>query len=204
MAASRRLFLKAGLAGGALLTVGGVGLGLQPGVLGPVPASLQVLDATTWSVTAAVARRMCLGGGPSPDVLDVASRVDAQLSVMHPSDAAEVVQGLMLLENGLAGLVLGGGRRPFTGSSEAAQTARLRAWQQSPLAVLRKAYKAIRGLVVTAYYSHPGTYTFTGYPGPPDFGQASAPAIQVAQVRVPPTEDIDSSGSTLVDEETPG
>ena len=202
MAASRRLFLKAGLAGGALLTMGGVGLGLQPGVVGPAPASLQVLDATGWSVIAAVARCMCPSDGPSPDTLDVASRVDAQLAVMHPGDAAEVVQGLMLLENGLAGLLLGGGSRPFTSSSAQAQTERLRAWQNSTLAVLRKAYKAIRGLVVTAYFSHPATFTFTGYPGPPDYGQSKAPAIQVAQVRASAAPD--SSGSTVADDEVPG
>lgn len=188
MAPSRRLFLKAGLAGGALLTVGGVGLALQPGVLGPVPALLQVLDATTWSVTAAVARRMCPATGPAADAIDVASRVDAQLAKMHPGDAAEVVQGLILLENGLAGVILGGGPRAFTASSPAAQDARLRAWQTSSLAVLRKAYKAIRGLVVTAYFSHPETYAFTGYPGPPDFGQSRAPAIQLAQLPEPAAE----------------
>jgi len=186
MAPSRRLFLKTGLAGGALLAVGGVGLALQSTVLGPVPGFLQVLDAATWSVVAAVARCMCPQDGPSADSLDIATRVDAQLGVMHEADAVEVIQGLYLLENGMAGLILGGGHRTFTASDSAAQAARLRAWQHSSVAVVRKAYKAIRGLVITAYFSHPESYAFTGYPGPPNFGQATAPAIQVAQVTETP------------------
>ena len=193
MSTSRRRLLQVGIGGSILLAAGAVGVALQPGSTASPAEPLRVLDAKTWTIVAAVAETMAAPSGPSADTLGIASRVDKQLDRMHPADAAEVVQALQLLENGLVGLIFGGGFRPFTQSSVAQRTAVLEGWRNSSVATLRTAFKAIRGLVVTAYYSHPDTYSLCGYPGPPDFGQQHAPAIQPAQVvatPVPETEEV--------------
>lgn len=187
MSQTRRRLLQLGLGGGALLSLGALGLALQPGSSEAPPAALEVLDARTWTILAAVADTLAPPSGPSPRALQVAVRVDRQLGRMHPADAAEVIQAVQLLENGLVGLFFGGGVRPFTESTPAQRAAVLEGWRTSSLPLLRTAFRAIRGLVVTAYYSHPEAYVAAGYPGPPDFGQASAPALQSAQVP-PPVE----------------
>jgi len=185
MATTRRRVLQLGLGGGMLLAAGTLGLALQPGLTREPPAELAVLDAKTWTVLAAVAETLCPASGPSTDALDVATRVDTQLGRMHPADAAEVVLGLTLLENGLVGLFFGGGFRPFTQSTPVQRAKVLEGWRASSVPDLVKAYKAIRGLVVTAFYSHPAAYVASGYPGPPNFGQGGAPAIQAKQVPSP-------------------
>ena len=188
MATSRRRLLQVGVGGSVLLAAGALGLALQPGSTATPPGDLAVLDPKTWSIVAAVAETMAPPTGPTAAALDIATRVDRQLARMHPADAAEVVQALALLENGLVGMVFGGGFRPFTQSTTGERSAVLAGWRESRVATLRTAYKAIRGLVVTAYYSHPGSYVASGYPGPPDFGQAHAPAIQPRQQSAIPAD----------------
>jgi hypothetical protein len=163
------------------LVAGTLGLALQPGIILAPPDTLEVLDAQTWTVLAAVAETLCPPSGPSADALDVASRVDRQLGRMHPADAAEVVLVLQLIENSLVGLFFGGGLQPFTKISPDQRKIVLARWQASAVPDLAKGFKAVRGLVVTAYYSHPAAYVASGYPGPPDFGQGAAPAIQARQ-----------------------
>ncbi|HCH64370.1 MAG TPA: hypothetical protein DFR83_16310 [Deltaproteobacteria bacterium] len=189
MTTSRRRILQVGIGGSVLLAAGAVGLALQPGATNTPPSDLRVLDAKTWSILNAVAETMAPASGPSATTLDIASRVDRHLDRMHPADAQEVVLALGLLENGLVGLFFGGGFRPFTQSSQAQRTAVLEGWRDSRVATLRTAFKAIRGLVVTSYYSHEETYSLCGYPGPPDFGQQHAPAIQPRQTVSMPSPD---------------
>ncbi len=188
MPPSRRRLLQVGFVGTGLLALGTVGLALRRGDASDAPATLQVLDPAAWAVVRAVARVLCPSDGPHPDALDVAGRVDAQLARMHPGDAAEVQQALGLLDNALTGLVFVGTTVPFTDASRDDALALFRAWQNSSVAVLRTAAKAIRGLVLTAYFSHPDSFGYTGYPGPPNFGQAAAPAIQPKQAPAPAPE----------------
>jgi hypothetical protein len=183
MTTSRRRVLQVGVGGSVLLAVGAVGLALQPGTTTKAPDTLEVLDAKSWTILAAVAETLVPPSGPTADSLGIATRVDQQLARMHPADAAEVVQALGLLENGLVGMFFGGGFRPFTQSTPAQRTAVLDGWRFSRVATLRTAFKAIRGLVITSYYSHPLAYSTSGYPGPPDYGQSTAPAIQAPQVQ---------------------
>jgi hypothetical protein len=173
--------IRWGVGSGALLVAGTLGLALQPGIILDPPDTLEVLDAQTWTVLAAVAEALCPPSGPSADALDVASRVDRQLGRMHPADAAEVVLVLQLIENSLVGLFFGGGLQPFTKISPDQRKIVLARWQASAVPDLAKGFKAVRGLVVTAYYSHPAAYVASGYAGPPDFGQGAASAIQAMQ-----------------------
>lgn len=176
------MVLSFGVGGAALLAAGGVGLGLLPGVIRTPPAGLTVLGPREYSVVAALAACHCDAPGlPAADDLDIAALVDQHLSSMAAADREELLLGLNLLENALAGLVLGGRPRTFTGSPRAVQIATLTAWRQSSLLVQRKVWKATRNLVVAAYWGHPELYAHAGYPGPPDFsGWAPAPDAAAA------------------------
>lgn len=201
---SRRRLLQVGLAGGALLAVGGASLALWPGTTTTPPGPLKVLDAKSYGVLAVFADTVLPGSNTAPSAteLDVASRVDDTLSRLHPADAAELKQVLGLLENALTGIILAGRPVPFTKASGAQRAATLSAWQTSRLPLLRTAYKALRNLCAAAYYSHPGAYASTGYGGPPDFGQASAPALQVPQNTVP--EKVEAPTDAPPSQEVPG
>jgi hypothetical protein len=181
---TRRSILGLGLGGAAVLALGGVGLALRPGAGGPAPEGLQALDPDAYRVLEAFAARVCPGstsGFPSAAEIGLARKVDAHLATMHPADVAELRQALLLLENALAGFLLEGRTTPFTASSPAVQDRALAAWRSHRLGVLRKAYKGLRALCATAYYSDPRVFAAVGYRGPPDFGQRYAPAIQPAQ-----------------------
>ncbi|MBX2803905.1 MAG: gluconate 2-dehydrogenase subunit 3 family protein [Myxococcales bacterium] len=186
---TRRRILTAGASGVALLTLGSVGLGLRPGADTPVPQDLKCLGPTAYRVLEAVADRVCPGvtpSFPSARQVGVASLVDAHLATMHPSDAREIEQGLHLLENALAGLLLGGRTRPFTLCAPEQQDRVLAQWRSSRITVLQRAFKAFRSLCATAYYSDRATFAAVGYPGAPDYGQRHAPALQPVQQREVP------------------
>ncbi len=177
MTSTRRSLLRAGVAGSILLAAGGVGLGLYPSVERAAPQGLKVLDARSWSVLAAIADRLCPGGDglPSARDLGVATLLDQTLHTLHPLDAAELHQLLLLVENALVGMVFDGRPRPFTACSPPQQDRALAAWRDSRLQLRRSGFKALRGLIMAAYWGHPDTFAGSGYPGPPDFGQAAAP-----------------------------
>jgi hypothetical protein len=174
MAWTRRSFLQVGVFGAALLAVGGTGLALRPGVLRPPRRALRALDATAFSVLAAVAERVAPGspgGAPFPPASEllVAEKIDELLSTSDPAMTTELTQALLLLENALAGLVLDGRPRAFTACTPGEQDAVLEGWRTSRLHVRRQVYKALRGLCASAYYGSPEVYAAVGYPGPPDF-----------------------------------
>lgn len=157
------------LAGAGLLALGGVGLSWQPTVMRTPSAPLRVLSPRSYSVLAAAADRICPGGNglPAAGDLDIAGQIDALLATMHPGVGTELGQVLGLLENAAAGLLFDGNPRPFSGSAPAVQDAVLEGWRTSRLSVRRQAYKALRGLVASAYYASLATWAGVGYPGPP-------------------------------------
>ena len=63
---TRRNVLKFGLAGAALLAVGGFGLGLRATVLRAPAAPLLVLDEVEFSVLWAIVERVCPANGAFP------------------------------------------------------------------------------------------------------------------------------------------
>ena len=178
MVPSRRAVLRTGLFGTALLLVGGAGLGLSSSTVRTPPPGLKVLSARSWTVLDAISDVMCPGGEgrPTAGELGVAALVDAQLSTMHPADAADFNRVLLLLDNALVGLIFDGRPRHFADAPSDVRAQILASWRDSRLLVRRQAYKALRGLVMATYWAQPGTYGWSGYPGPPDFGQSRAPA----------------------------
>jgi hypothetical protein len=174
MTIPRRGFLKKGLAGGALLVVGGgAGLALRSTRLGTPPrAPLKLLSPAQHAVLAAVAARVVPGDGapagwPTAEAVDCAGKIDALLTLAHPEVGVEFKQLLGLFENGLAGLFTRTGWAPFTRLSVGEQDARLRTWASSRLIVLRSGYQALVRLVHATYFSSPEVYPLLGYPGPP-------------------------------------
>lgn len=158
-----------------MLALGGVGLALRPGADVALPSTvLQVLTPRQYGILVALADRLCPGGPgrPSASEVGVASKVDALMAVLHPADAAELCQGLLLVENALVGLILDGRPTPFTRLDPAEQDAVLRTFRSSRLPIRRIVYKALRGLVAASYWGDPLLYASAGYPGPPDYRAA--------------------------------
>lgn len=181
---TRRQLLGAGAFGSAILALGAIGLGVQGGADHPVP-QLAAFDPTAFRTLQSLAARTCPGslpGFPSAADVNLAEHVDAYAATLHETDQKELNQALWLLENGLAGFLTAGRAGPFTTASAAAQDATLHAWRDSSVGVLRRAYKALTAMCIGTYYALPEVQKATGYPGPPDYGQAEAPAIQPVQV----------------------
>lgn len=171
MALSRRLVLKYGLAGAAVLVAGGVGVALQGTVMRQPARALRVLGAQEYSILAALADRIAPGASDR----QVAEKIDDLLAISEPELGAELQLLLRFLENALPGVFFEGQPRPFTARSPEAQDETLRAWRSSALTVRRTGYRALQALVLGTYYADPQTYAQVGYPGPPDFSGLDIP-----------------------------
>jgi hypothetical protein len=170
----RRLFLKKGLLGGALLFLAGaLPVALRPGLEALRPRRpLRLFTPREYAVFAAIAARIVPGDGagadwPSADALDCAGKVDELMAGVHPAAGADLRRLLRLFENGLTGLVTSLSPTPFTRCAPAAQDARLESWRHSRVALLRSGYQALKRLAQATYYSSPEIYPRVGYPGPP-------------------------------------
>ncbi len=170
----RRSFLKFGLAGAALLAVGGgTWLGTRrtrpsAGLSGP----FTVLTPEEATVFLELSDRLLppRPGFPAPLDVDLPRRIDGLLGLMPAEGQKEVRQLVGLFENALAGLVLDGQWRTFTASSHEQQDARIRSWQKSRLEVRRTGYRALKKIVYGSYYGARETWDAIGYPGPPPTG----------------------------------
>ncbi len=175
---SRRSLLELGLAGTAVLVVGGVGVSLRAPIPVPAPGPLRVFSEREHSICAAIADTMCPGGDglPTASELGVPAKLDALLATVHPGVGKEIRQVLHLIENPVAALIFDGRATPFSHLAPAARVAALQSWRESGLSIRKQAYKGIHGLVNAAYWGDPRTYVATGYPGPPDYGNRAGGA----------------------------
>jgi len=174
---TRRGFLKRGLLGGLLLTVGGgLGLGLWPTRKDATPRrALRALDARRFAIAAAVAGRTVRAPGADP--IEIAHRLDDYLVLATPEVRKDILQLLLLFDNALAGLLFDGRPKPFTRLSPEAQDAALLAWRDSKVTVRRAGYHALRKLTLSLHYASPDTWASVSYPGPPQISEAlNAPA----------------------------
>lgn len=174
---TRRTLLAAGAAGAVALALGGVGLALQGTVPRAPGAPLVALDPRAFSVLAAVADRICPGGGGLPTASEarVAEKLDQLLSTLDPAVTVELSQLLRLIENALVGFAFDGRIRAFTALTPERQDRVLEGWRTSRLPLRRAGFKALAGLCNATYWATPSTWPHTGYPGPPDY-TAYAPA----------------------------
>ena len=170
----RRSFLKYGLAGAALLAVGGgTWLGTRrtrpaPGLPGP----FTVLTPEEATVFLELSERLLppRPGFPAPLDIDLPRRIDSLLGLMPAEGQKEVRQLVGLFENALVGVLLDGQWKTFTASSHEQQDARIRGWQQSRLEVRRTGFRALKKIVYSSYYGARETWAAIGYPGPPPTG----------------------------------
>jgi Gluconate 2-dehydrogenase subunit 3 len=176
---SRRTFLRRGLFGGALLSLGGAGLlaARQGTPVALPPEGLLVLGPREYAVVHAIARHALpdRAGFPSADEARVAFHVDRVLARALPDVADEVKQLLGLFDNALASFLFGGRTQAFTALPHAEQAEVLEGWRTSRLVLRRTGFQALRTLVHAAYYGNPVTWTAVGYPGPRVAHQPEAP-----------------------------
>lgn len=126
---------------------------------------------------AAIAARVCPGrdGVPGADEISLADNVDAFLATIDPQIASDLSGLLRIFSSPWGGFLLDGRFQAFTALSAEAQDQALEAWRRSRLALKRGAFSAIRGLLMARYWSDARVYGASGYPGPPNYGQRSAP-----------------------------
>jgi hypothetical protein len=171
----RRVFLKAGLAGGVVVGGGLAALALRPGDRAVRPTRpLLVLPERVFPVLVAVAARVLRGTSANP--IGIAHRVDESLRFAPPRSGRDLAMGLTLLENALGGVLLRGSATPFTLLDEAGQDAALMAWRDSDVVDLRGAYHALRKLCLAAHYASADCFAEVAYPGP-SLSKPSPPAI---------------------------
>ncbi len=170
MQITRRHALGLGLAGGALLALGGLGLALKASRLRPPSRPLLVMTPAQFSVMAAISERVNPGGDgfPAASELSVAEDIDVLLSTLPPGLAAELQQAMDLVENALANMVLEGDWETFTGSPPERQDRVWASWASSDLETRRTVYKALTGLATATYWASPRIWEAVGYGGPPD------------------------------------
>ncbi|MCP3098864.1 hypothetical protein LZ198_08250 [Myxococcus sp. K15C18031901] len=182
---SRRGLLQRGLAGGALLALGGSGvLAFREGLVLPLPEEgLRVLGPREYATLQAVARRAFppRPGWPDADVARVASTADGLLARADPSAAKEVKALLGLFDNALAGLLFTGHVTPFSLLEPGAQDVVLEGWRTSRLVFRRSGYHALRALIYSAYYAHPAAIAATGFVASEGFHDPNAPVWREAK-----------------------
>ena len=175
MSITRRQLITRGLAGGALLALGGVGLSLQSSVLRAPSRDLRTFSPLEFSVLSFAADRITPGTEtvPGASALGVPELVDELFATMHPVDIADFKKMLNTLENATIGLLLDGRPVPFTAADPETQSAALASWRDSSLVLRKSGYKALHKLCTSAYWGMPETFALSGYPGPPNFGRST-------------------------------
>lgn len=173
---TRRQFLKAGIAGGALLIAVRAAYGpLSPGTLAPDDAGFtySVLDPKERTVLAGVVPIMLAAALPADPaereraVVEVVRGVDRAVSGLPPSVQEEVAQLFALLGFPPTRRLLAGVGSPWLEASPDAIQRFLERWRASPFALLRSAYSALHELIMAAWYGNPVAWPRIGYPGPP-------------------------------------
>jgi hypothetical protein len=167
-ALDRRGFLRVAgvLAAAGLLPVGCEGV---PTELKPAESStLQVLSPRAYATFQAVAMR-CVGPRGAEAIrarrIDPARAADLWVARL-PALAGPLVQGLWLLEWGVAPLVAKW--RPFTALDGAGQDRVLEDLMRSRLDLKRDLFKGLKSLSMLVTYSVPARRSLVGFPGPFD------------------------------------
>ncbi len=164
----RRGFLRlAGVAIGAGLLPAGCG-GVPDELRPPPGLALASFSPRGYATFRAVAMRMVGPLGAAvirAGTCDPAHAAD-QWARRVPALAGPLVQGLWLLEWGVAPLVTKW--RPFTALDGAAQDRVLEDLMRSRLDLKRDLFKGVRSLALLTYYADPASRAAIGHPGPFD------------------------------------
>lgn len=169
--ASRRQFLKFGVAGGLLLAAAGVARA-QKGYRAATGADpLEVLTGEDREVLGAIAPAILAGTGAAGASLAViVGSIDRAVAGLPAHLQAEVKQLLALLASWFGRRLLAGVSAPWPQASPAEVAAFLERWRFSRWTLLQQAYHALHELVLAAWYARPDSWPAIGYPGPPALG----------------------------------
>jgi hypothetical protein len=167
---NRRAFLKTGLAGGALLALGGTSLALFPTRHMAAPTRPLVgLDDRGFQVMVAVARRVVVD--PGADAVAIAQGVDDLVARLPVEVKRDLLRLLGLFESALGGLLLDGRGLPFTRLSPEGQDRVLERWRSSRIALRRSGYQGLKKICYLAHYSEPWSWAAIGFPPPTPVGE---------------------------------
>lgn len=161
--AARRSLLRLGLAGAALLALGG-GLAalFQPGLQGGK------LTAAGRQQLGPLARALLEGALPAEDAALQAhlDRFEETLAAFPPAVQAELQQLIALVASAAGRLGLLGRAASLAELPLAELQALLQSMRLSRLALRQQAYFALRDLTMAAYFAQPSSWGALGYPGP--------------------------------------
>lgn len=166
---SRRKLLRAGLAGGALLGLGGLlawhTLGYE--VPWAVKRRLRTLSPKEYLIVAAAAARILRSEDPaypSPEDVEAAFFVDELAAALDPAALDDLKKLLHVLEHALP--ISTGRPDRFTRLDGEAQDAVLRAMSESSIGLMRGGFDALKSLCAMAYFRDARTWDAIGYDGP--------------------------------------
>ncbi|MCG2584426.1 twin-arginine translocation signal domain-containing protein [Massilia sp. TS11] len=168
MGTSRRSFLKLGLAGAAVLAIGG---GVYRLSRPATPAAPFVLDAEAVSILDAIIPAVLAGALPTDAGRAAAlasTRAGVQRAILGLTrDAQQEVRDLFgLLALGPVRRFLAGVPASWPEATPAQVSAFLQSWRTHRIAALRPAYAALHDLIIGAWYGNPASWAAIGYPGP--------------------------------------
>jgi hypothetical protein len=163
--ASRRAFLKLGVAASVALAVGG---GIYRVTRAALPPRAFVLDSDARAALGAIVPVLLAGAWPAGG-----AAVDAVIDNVHhavrglPLATQAHIQDLFnLLAHAPARRLLTGIAMPWPEATPDAIHAFLQDWRTSQFGLLRASYAALHDLVLGAWYATPASWEAIGYPGP--------------------------------------
>ncbi len=168
--ATRRQFLKAGLAAGVVLA--GAGWIASRRGRGPVPG-LHWLDERSAAIVRALVPVVLDGAIPAADpgrgdaIREAVEAFDRAVSGLSPAVQEEISQLFSLLALPAGRFVVAGVRSAWAEATPDEVAAFLARWRRSRFALLRAGYQALTQLIVAAWYGNPRSWAAIAYPGPP-------------------------------------
>jgi hypothetical protein len=175
--ATRRQFLKAGLAAGIVLAGAGWiasrrGRGRAKG--------LRWLDERSAVIVTALVPVVLDGALPDAPaarqdaVREVVEAFDRAVSGLSPAVQEEIAQLFSLLAIAAGRFIVAGVRSSWPEATPEEIAAFLDRWRTSRFALLRSGYQALTQLVQAAWYGNARAWERIGYPGPPSLGAPRA------------------------------
>lgn len=169
--ASRRRFLKFGVAGALVLAAAGAARAQPNYRAADGSGTLQVLSEADREVLAAITPAILAGTEATGASLAAAiGSVDRAVAGLPPHLQDEVRQLLALLASWPGRRWVAGVGVLWREASVAEVSAFLERWRFSRWALLQQGYHALHDLVLAAWYARPDSWAAIGYPGPPEVG----------------------------------
>ena len=177
MRATRRTFLKVGVAGACVLIAARV-LDREVFAKDSKPGSLDLKKIANKDAVCIAALAGAILNGALPDdpagraiaINEVVEAFDRTVAGLSPAVQKEVEELLSLLTFSLTRRFVAGVAKPWNEATEADVSDFLHAWRHSRFALLQQGYQALARVIVACWYGNPLSWGTIGYGGPP-FGR---------------------------------